>query len=170
MSLNNELIHRASEYAQHHGLVLGKQLGFGVHGIVFVAKSQPQSGVPASQSAIKVHRQEPDYRRERDVYLRLQTNGITAIHGCHVPELVRYDDGLLIIEMTIVAQPFVLDFAGAFLDSTPDFSDEVMAEWRAEKVEQFGSRWHEVEAIMHFLRGLGIHFIDVTPNNIVLPE
>jgi hypothetical protein len=41
--------------------------------------------------------------------------------------------------MTIVKQPFVLDFAGANLDETPDFSDEVMADGFAEKEEQFGA-------------------------------
>lgn len=33
-----------------------------------------------------------------------------------VPELLGYDDGFLIVQMTIVTRPFVLDCAGAFLD------------------------------------------------------
>ena len=32
-----DLVHRAEEYAARNGLVLGRQLGFGVHGIVFSA-------------------------------------------------------------------------------------------------------------------------------------
>lgn len=94
---------------------------------------------------------------------------MVTIHRCAVPELLRHEDELLILEMTIVAQPFVLDFAGAFLDRAPDFSEEVMAEWRAEKLEQFPGRWAEVERIMHFLEELGIYLVDVTPNNITLP-
>lgn len=160
---------RAREYAQRHGLTLGRQLGSGVHGIVFVGKSQPQKGAGTTRSAIKVHRQAPDYRRERDVYLLLKENGLTAIGAFRVPELVRYDDELLIIEMTVVTRPFVLDFAGAFLDRPPEFSEEVLADWRAEKQEQFEGRWREVEAILRFLESYGIYMVDVTPNNISLP-
>src|SRR5207247_2548812 len=91
---------------------------------------------------------------------------ISLIRGSHVPELIRYDDELWAIEMTMVTRPFVLDFAGAWLDRAPDFSDEVMADWRAEKREQFGEKWPEVQAIVAILAGYGIHLIDVTPNNI----
>lgn len=45
-----------------------------------------------------------------------------------------------------------------------------MADWRAEKQEQFGKRWREVEAILRVLEGHGIHVIDVTPNNISLRD
>lgn len=168
MSRKEELIRRAQAYVSRHGLLLGAHLGSGVHGTVFVTKSQPEK--KRAKAAIKVHQREPDYRRERDVYLRLQENELNSIHGCHVPELVRYDDELWIIEMTVVKRPFVLDFAGAFLDKGPDFSEEVLADWRAEKEEQFGPRWAEVEGILRFLEGYGIYMIDVSPNNISLPE
>ena len=98
--------------------------------------------------AIKVHKQEPDYCRERDAYLRLREHEITIIRGCNVPELIAYDDELWIIQMTVVARPFVLDFGGAFLDRPPEFSEEVLAEWRVEKLEQFGKRWPDVQASM----------------------
>lgn len=120
------------------------------------------------KSAIKVHQREPDYRREREVYIRLKEHEVTTIRGCRVPQLLRYDDDLWIIEMTVVSRPFVLDFAGAFLDEAPDFSEEVMADWHAEKREQFGSQWPEVQAILRFLQGYGIHMVDVSPNNIGL--
>jgi len=168
MIFDKDLQHRGREYAQRYGRALSEQLGSGVHGIVFLSESLPQKGDAPARTAIKVHRQEPDYLRERDVYLRLQANGVTAISGCHVPELVRYDDKFFIIEMTIVAQPFVLDFAGAFLDRAPDFSEDVLADWRAEKQDQFGLRWPEVEAILRFLEGYGIYMVDVSPNNISL--
>jgi hypothetical protein len=170
MNVHDELVGRANKYAQLHDLVLGTKLGSGVHGSVFVAKSQHEKTAARAQSAIKVHRQEPDYCRERDAYLRLKALGVEEIHACHVPKLVRYDDELLVIEMSVVAQPFVLDFAGAFLDRAPDFSDEVMAEWRAEKLEQFGSQWPKVEAILRVLESYGVFLVDVTPNNIALRE
>lgn len=169
MISDQELQGRAREYAQRHGRALNEKLGSGVHGIVFLSESLRQKGDARARTAVKAHRQEPDYCRERDVYLRLQENGVTAMYGCHVPELLRYDDDLRIIEMTVVAQPFVLDFAGAFLDEAPDFSEEVMAEWRADKKEQFGGRWPEVERILRSLETYGIFFIDVSPKNIVLP-
>jgi hypothetical protein len=147
-------------------LVIVEHLGFGVHGSVFSAENQGKDG----RVAIKVHERQPDYLRERDVYLRLKEHEITNIRGCAVPELLDYDDELWVIEMTVVAQPFVLDFAGAFLDHAPDFSEEVLADWRAEKQEQFGARWPEVQAILGFLEGHGIFLVDVNPNNIAFGD
>lgn len=43
--------------------------------------------------------------------------------------------------MEIVAPPFVLDFAGAYLDAPSDYPDEVMAAWSDEKQEQYGNDW-----------------------------
>ena len=71
-----------------------------------------------------------------------------------------------VIEMSIVKRPFVLDFAGTFLDHAPDFSEEVMAEWEAEKQEQFGSRWRDAQAILREFEGFGIFIVDVNPGNI----
>jgi hypothetical protein len=153
---------RAKEYANRHQMVIGPQLGSGVHGIVFAAEHQIDSG----RSAIKIHHREADYARERDVYLRLQELEVTEIHGCNVPEMIHFDDVLCIIEMTIVKRPFVLDFAGAFLDRAPDFSDEVLADWQAEKKEQFSGRWSDVQAVLRSLQGHGIHMVDVNPGNI----
>lgn len=162
MPTKEELIRRADLYAQRHALVLGEQLGFGVHGIVFVATSKAKPG----RVAIKIHEREVSYRQERDVYLRLREHGVSQVRGCHVPRLLRYDDELWVIEMGIVIRPFVLDFADAYLDRPPDFPDEVLAEWRAEKQGQFGDRWPEVELILLSLQRYGVYLIDVSPGNI----
>ena len=53
MSLTDDLMRRAQDYAQKNGLVLGDQLGFGHHGIVFIAESQPEKGVSAITIASK---------------------------------------------------------------------------------------------------------------------
>lgn len=137
MSMADDPIARVKEYARHHRLVLAAELGHGVHGSVFTAQSQPEKGIAMLPTAVKAHKREADYLRERDVYLRLRENSVASIQGCHVPEMLCYDDHLWIIEMTVVVPPFVLDFGGAFLDKAPDFSDEVMADWRAEKIEQY---------------------------------
>jgi hypothetical protein len=164
MLTKEELIRRADLYAQKHELVLDEQLGFGAHGIVFVAASKTKSG-----RAVKVHGREESYGRERDVYLRLRDHGVSQIRGCHVPQMLRYDDGLWVIEMEIVTRPFVLDFADAYLDEPPDFPDEVLAEWRTEKQGQFGDRWPEVELILLSLERYGVYLVDVSPGNIAFP-
>jgi len=120
--------------------------------------------------ALKAHRNEADYGRERDVYLRLSQRQITEIRGCRVPELLEYDDNLLVIEMTIVTRPFVLDFGGAYLDRAPEFPKEVLADWRSEKAEQFGARWPEVQSILAGLEAYGIFLLDVNPGNISFGE
>lgn len=166
MSNRSELLGRAQIYCARNRLLLGSPLGSGVHGSVFAVESQTENGA----SAIKAHEREREYLRERDVYLRLRESEITDIRGCAVPEMLRYHDELWVIEMTVVTRPFVLDFAGAYLDEPPDFPDEVLAEWRAEKQEQFGPRWPEVQAILRFLEGYGIFMVDANPGNIALAD
>ncbi|HQU46415.1 MAG TPA: hypothetical protein PK867_26645 [Pirellulales bacterium] len=70
------------------------------------------------------------------------------------------------IEIAVVQPPFVIDFAGAYLDEMPDFSPEVWAEWEAEKQEQFGDDWSRARAVVAAFRRLGIHLSDVSPSNI----
>jgi hypothetical protein len=87
---------------------------------------------------------------------------------CH--KLLAHDDELWVLEMTIVKKPYVLDFAGAYLDHPPDYSIEVLNEWRVEKEEQFGDRWPEVKRILRTLENYGIFLADVTPNNIAISD
>ncbi len=164
----NDIRRRADEYAKRHQRVIVEDLGSGVHGSVFLFEHHPE--VQEVASAIKVHGRAESYQRERDVYLRLQAHGITQIRGCNVPRMLHFDDDLWIIEMTVVARPFVLDFAGAHLDRAPEFSDEVWADWIADKQDQFGQRWPDVQAIMGILQTHGIYLEDVNPGNISWPD
>ena len=59
-------------------------------------------------------RDAPDLR-ERAVYERLKQAGVTEVLGFNIPQFIRADDDLRVIEMSIVTRPFVLDFAGAYL-------------------------------------------------------
>jgi hypothetical protein len=68
--------------------------------------------------------------------------------------------------MSIVTRPFVLDFAGAYLDRRPDFSEEIWAEWESAKREQFDVRWPRVQAVLTALEALDIYMVDVSPSNI----
>jgi hypothetical protein len=152
---------RARNYADVMGRQIETELGFGYDGIVFST---------SCQSAIKALRFEKLYPRERDVYLRLQELGIVRILEFKVPNLLQWDDDFWVVEMEIVSPPFVLDFAGAYLDTPPDFPDDVMEAWHAEKKEQFGDRWPTVQAIMREFRKLGIYLADVKPGNIMFRE
>ena len=67
------------------------------------------------------------YEREKMVYERLGDAAVSIVLGFNVPQLVGSDDGLRVLEITIVERPFVLDFAGAYLDSRPQFPEEVWA-------------------------------------------
>ncbi|HXP60770.1 MAG TPA: hypothetical protein VN829_09775 [Dongiaceae bacterium] len=76
---------------------------------------------------------------------------------------------ILIPKMTIVKRPFVLDFAGAYLDARPEFPEDVWADWEAEKREQFEAHWPVVKAILDAFEELGIYLLDLSPSNIAFP-
>lgn len=160
--MEERLLQTAGAYAAARQLELTDRLGFGIHGIVLVAENKPQGG----RTAVKTHRYAEPYERERDIYGRLREAGIADILGFHVPELIHHDDERLVIEMTIVRRPFVLDFAGAYLDMPPEFSDEIWDEWEREKREQFEQRWPTVQRVLAALEELDIHMVDVSPSNI----
>lgn len=134
----------------------------GKDGIVLVAKHKAK---PADV-AIKVLRFDELYLREKQAYQRLGRMAVTTMLGFNVPQLVGYDDGLRIVEMTIVKRPFVLDFAGAYLDTRPEFPMDVWADWAADKREQFEGRWPVVQKVLAAFEGLGIYLLDVSPSNI----
>lgn len=149
------------QYAERKNLQLADQLGFGNQGTVFATNVD---------SAIKVHERESFYQRERDVYFRLYQHRVSEVCGCAVPTLVDCDNDLWIIEMTIVARPFVLDFASAYLDRRPDYTPEVMDEWQQEKQELFEGEWPDVQLILVELERYGIYLYDVHPGNIRLAK
>ena len=160
--MDDVFIQNALTYAARQQLQLAERLGFGIHGIIYVAEDKSAGG----KTAVKVHRESEPYHREREVYERLREIGVTTILGFNVPQLLRTDDELRIIEMTIVTRPFVLDFAGAYLDAPPEFSDEIWVDWEAGKRDQFEARWPEVQAVLAALEQWDIYMVDVSPSNI----
>jgi serine kinase of HPr protein (carbohydrate metabolism regulator) len=113
--MEEDIIQNARAYASKHHLKLAERLGFGVHGIIFVTEDKSIGG----KTAIKAHREIEPYRREHAVYERLEKARVSEILGFNVPQLIRADDDLRVIEMTIVARPFLLDFAGGVLGQAP---------------------------------------------------
>ncbi len=152
----------ALTYASRHGLQLAERLGFGVHGIIFVAENKSKSG----KTAVKAHYEREPYLRERAIYERLKNEGVTDVLGFNVPQFIHADDELRVIEMSIVTRPFVLDFAGAHLGAPPDFPDEIWAEWEAGKRELFDARWPEVKKVLAALEEWKIYMVDVSPSNV----
>ena len=53
---------------------------------------------------------------------------------------------------TVVAPPFLLYFAAAYLDAAPEFPEEVWEDWAAEKESQFGERWPTVQTLLAALQ------------------
>lgn len=125
----------------------------------------------SAMTAIKAHNTSISYARELACYNRLHTLNVSEICGHHVPQFLAHHDELWVIEMTIVTLPFLLDFAGAYLDWPPEFSDDVLAQWQHDKAEQFGIRWPHVQNILAILEHqYDIFMIDVHPGNIAFAQ
>ncbi|KAB2648040.1 MAG: hypothetical protein DVB27_01785 [Verrucomicrobia bacterium] len=160
--MDEETIANAEAYAARHQLRLIGRLGFGIHGIVWLAEGNAELGT----AALKAHFHREPYLRERAVYERLAELGVTELRGFEVPQLLGCDDSLRVLKMTVVAPPHVLDFAGAWLDFPPEFSHETWADWTRKNQEQFGASWPMAQVILGDLQDLGIHMHDPSPSNI----
>jgi hypothetical protein len=155
----SERLRRLEAYAHDSQTSLGRKVGFGASGTVFET---------LRNSAIKAHDTEASYERERNAYLRLRRRGVREICGCRVPTLIDCHDVLLVIEMTIVMPPYLLDFGAAYVDQRPDYSPETVAEAEEETAERFGDDWPAVQRIRATLAGMGIFYYDAHPGNIRL--
>jgi len=160
--MNELLVPNARPYAARYQLEFAETLGSGKDGIVLVAKYKAK---PADV-AIKLFRLPDAYRREKQTYQRLESLCVTTVLGFNVPQLLRFDDELRVLEMTIVKRPFILDFAGAYLDRRPEFSPDVWVQWEVEKREQFEGHWPTVEKILSEFEAMGVYLLDASPANI----
>ena len=160
--MDEEAIANGETYAARHRLRLIERLGFGIHGIVYLVGGNAE----LRPAVLKAHYDRDPYFRERMVYERLAEMTVTEIRGFEVPNLLDADDELMVLRMTLVGHPHVLDFAGAYLDFPPQFSEEVWAEWERKNQEQFGDDWATAQIILDDLRDMGIHMLDPSPSNI----
>ena len=164
--MHEELDERIDGYLRASGGKLIEQIGFGIHGSVFLVENN-RNPFPV---AVKFLLEEAPFERECRVYARLGEARVTELMGFQIPRLLARHDQWLAIEMTVVHRPFILDFAGAYLDWPPQFSPEVWAEWEAERRDQFGARWSLVQAVLNELRDeFGIYVLDIHPSNIAFP-
>ena len=84
-----------------------------------------------------------------------------------VPTMVDFHDELLVIEMSLVTAPFLLDFGKAYLDSEPEHSEETWAYHYEEQKEIWEHRFDEVQSLLSELKSMGIYYRDPKPGNIM---
>jgi hypothetical protein len=164
--MREELEQKAESYASLRNARITDHLGAGVQGIVFVFTSNSKR----ERYAVKIHQHREPYQRECAVYARLKELAISRVLDFHVPRIIRSDDAWLAIEMTIVTQPFVLDFASAYLDAKPQFSEDILNDWEARAREKFGHRWPTVQRVLMEFEESGIYLLDPTPGNIAFRD
>ena len=118
------------------------------------------------QTAVKALRRQQNYIAELECYERFLQNDVSTIRGFAVPRLVGHEDELSVIEIRMVAPPYIIDFAKCRLDTPFDFSPEVMADWDEAGIEIFEDRWREVKKLLWALEQYGIYYLDAKPGNI----
>ena len=137
---------------------LFKDLGSGAEGFVFPSPSA---------TAVKVFTYKEKFDHELAAYERLLEHKAFDIRGFAVPQLIKSDSQLLVIEMTLVEPPFILDFAQSVLDDPKDFPEEVVEEWWERVADDFGDRFPVVQELFYELQHkYGIYYYDLAPRNI----
>jgi hypothetical protein len=157
----SDLLARAERYAAQHNLSVdfSHPLGHGTDGAVW----------RAGDFAIKVFFGEKQYAVELACYERLEQRGIDSIGAFDVPILLGQDDELLVIQISFVTPPFVLDFGKSYLDRPPPaMSAEMLAYIDQEQRELWETRerYRQVQSILWQLRQIGIYYQDPKPGNI----
>jgi hypothetical protein len=163
--MDEELLEKLGCFEAKYGVRRIRRLGSGIHGIVFLMRSER-----GDWRAVKILGLCAAFERECEVYGRLRGLGVTEIRGHQVPILLRVDDALLAIEMSVVERPFVLDFASAYLDFPPKFAEGAMEHLDEEMRENFGFHYEDARRILEELEEHGIYQTDPSPRNIGFPE
>jgi hypothetical protein len=152
---------RVRDYAAVHGLTIdfALPLGFGQDGQVFRT---------SRKTAVKAFERFQNFAAERECYQRLSDAEVTSIGGLNVPDLVFYDNRRMIVEMSIVKPPYLLDFGKAHLDVRPEFPAETLQEWEESLVDYFGEDVPQIKRVLRELTKYGIYYYDAKPANIRL--
>lgn len=119
-------------------------------------------------SAIKVYDagRLRNFSTELACYEILADNNVTELEGFTIPYLVGSSEELLVLELSIVSAPYVLDFGKAYINVPPDFSEEVLADYDAEREEMFEGNWDLAQCVVGALQWFGIFYADARPSNI----
>src|SRR5438874_8218450 len=152
------MLEQLDRYCFLHGIFRTTELGAGKDGTVYAT---------SRGTAVKVHARIESYTRERDIYLRLRSRRFRKAWMFNVPRLKSYDDEGLVLEMSIVTPPYLLDFASAYLDKRPDFPQEIEEEWQRNIQESFGDKFPDVMAALEAMeRDAGVILLDIHPHNV----
>ena len=159
--ITDVLFKRASEYCKvaKSKIVSNPALGHGTDGSVWRT---------TNGTAVKAFIYEKNYRDELECYLRLKKNKITDIIGLAVPEYEDSQDDLMIVEMSIVQKPYLLDFGKVYIDRMPPYYNDkqLIANWHAEVRDLFEDDAPKVHLALFKLSQLGIYYVDPKPANI----
>lgn len=120
-------------------------------------------------SAVKAFYRQEVYAKELECYQRLKRADVRHLVGFDIPILKGFDDSLMVIEISIVEPPYLLDFGKVYLDSPPSYvydsqmMQNAYAEWR----ERFGKGWEDVAIVLDVLaKKFGIYYVDPRRSNI----
>jgi len=119
-------------------------------------------------SVLKVYADPLKYKNELRVYLRLQAKNVDFFHGVNIPRLRHYHHDLLVIEISFVRPPYLIDFGKSYLDTAVDFPSEAVAMWRHEVLARFGRRRGLDALHLHarLIAELGIYHDDLSRTNL----
>lgn len=138
-----------------------RKLGAGTDGSVWIT---------SVHTAIKAYYDQIQFDSELRCFLRLEKLGIDTLHGYSVPRLVNASYQLLVIEMTTVSPPYLLDFGKAYLDEKPSFTPQQWSDLYNRVKQIYGERYDEVMRVVNSLQQFGIYYYDITLNNVMPDE
>lgn len=143
-------------------------LGSGTDGSVWLAIGRVTIGetTVTEASAVKAFYRLNNFGRELGSYERLAEFQVENIRGLRVPRLMGHDEVLMVVQLSIIEPPRLLDFGKAYLNTAPDYSAEVLADAEEMGRELFEDRWPEVQKVVAELADLGIYYYDTRPSNI----
>jgi hypothetical protein len=145
-------------YLERHEIAVTGTLGSGKDGYVWRT---------SRETALKVHGYFESYRAERNAYIRFRDLEIEEVAGFAVPLLREFDDELFAIEMGIVAPPYIVDFASAFLDTPPDFIEDEGHTLHDMIRQRFDERAEEVIGLYEdLIASAGVYLSDFHRHNI----
>lgn len=146
---------RALEYLGEYESI-NEKLGSGQEGFVYRT---------SRKTALKVFEREQNFNAELKSYQILQALQVEQIEGFSIPQLLGFDEDRLVIELTIVTAPYLLDF-GKVHFSPPDFPSDAVAHDLQRCEEDFGEYWPIVLSALYDLQSMGIWYVDAKPSNI----
>jgi hypothetical protein len=156
--IDENLKQKVEQYGQHRGIRILEYLGGGTDGHVW------HSG---RDTAVKAFHREKNYLMELQCYQRLREHNVVKIEQFAVPRLVWHDIDLLVIEMSMVSPPCLIDFSKAYLDGEPHHTPEVLADAAQNQRYIWGDRYAEVMSLIGTLKyKYGIYHQDPNARNI----